>query len=141
MVSKEFILNDIEKHPLAWVLECPKCGSTVNAKFALALSPELGLTYILPYFYCHCNRFQLMEPRPIKLMSYQVILITISFFHLVLTGMTNYILKRQEYYPRPQVEYKAIDLFIVMWYDQIRIKRLEKINGINKDYTVQKTFK
>lgn len=71
---KDFVLTDIERNPLAWEMRCPKCGSVVNGKYALGLAPILGSS-ILPYFYCHCTRFQTMEPRPIQLSFWKRMLV------------------------------------------------------------------
>jgi C4-type Zn-finger protein len=87
------IMNDIEKHPLDWVMECPKCGSTVNARYALSIAPYIGVA-ILPYFYCHCTRFQTMIPRPSKVASRQTVITCGSFTSSVLMRMINYILRR-----------------------------------------------
>ena len=94
MNNNSLILRDIEKNPLEWLIECPKCRSMVNAKYALALAPTLGATYILPHFYCHCTRFQIMEPRPAKLVSFQIIVIVYAFIIILISKMINYVLRK-----------------------------------------------
>ena len=80
------ILLDIERNPLAWKVECPKCGSSVNLKYALALSPILK-TAILPQFYCPCTRFQEMELLPISLTFSRRILLTRVFLSNIFEAM------------------------------------------------------
>jgi len=99
MDSQNSVLRDIERNPTAWVIECPKCGSLVNAKYMLALGPMLGVA-ILPHFYCHCSRFQVMNPRPAKLASSQTVIILYSFMVTVLTKMINYILRGGKFWSR-----------------------------------------
>lgn len=94
MNPKQLILQDIEKHSLDWSIECPKCGSLVNAKYALALAPTLGVT-ILPHFYCHCSRFQVMDPKPNKLFSLQLLVILYSFSLVVLGRIVNLVLRQR----------------------------------------------
>ena len=93
MAATSVILRDIQKNPLQWKLECPLCSSFISAKYALALAPILGID-ILPYFYCHCTRFQVMEPRPAKLVSFQIVVVFYTFITAVLTSMVRYVLRR-----------------------------------------------
>ena len=94
-MTNSALLRDIEAHPTCWVLECPKCGSLVNAQYALALSPILGAT-TLPHFYCPCGRFQIMSPRPSKVASRQTLLVLYS----LLVTLTNYSLRRTRIWAR-----------------------------------------
>jgi len=93
MDGSSIILRDIERSSLDWKLVCPKCGSFVSAKYALALAPILGVT-ILPYFYCHCTRFQVMEPQPSQLTFHRIVIILYTFTTVLLASMVNYILHK-----------------------------------------------
>lgn len=94
MSTREFILADITRHPTDWFIECPKCGSIVNAKYAFSLAPTLGVE-ILPHFYCHCARYQIMNPRPAKLYSAQTTFVICSFFFALLVRMTIFVLRKK----------------------------------------------
>jgi len=88
------ILLDIEKNPLAWKAECPRCGSAVNMKYVLALSPILGVT-ILPHFYCPCTRFQVMELIPVELTPSRRILLARIFLFNIFKSMAKKVNKCQ----------------------------------------------
>ncbi len=93
MIENNVIIRDIERNPLRWKMECPKCGSFVSAKYALALAPVLGVK-ILPHWYCHCTRFQVMNLVPSKLSSFQVIVAFYSFINAILAKIINCALRR-----------------------------------------------
>ena len=93
MGVQTLVQNDMERNPIAWVLECPRCGSLVNLKYALTLAPTIGLPRLLPCFYCPCSRFQVMTLRPARVSSCQALFLVGFFFAVLLSHMTEYVLR------------------------------------------------
>lgn len=93
MSKRTVVLKDVERSPLPWKLLCPRCGSSVSAKYMLDLSPMLGIA-ILPHFYCPCARFQIMKLVPVRLVSFQGLLISYAFITSALACMMNKVFKR-----------------------------------------------
>lgn len=90
MDVEKYILDNVNNNQLSWILECPKCGAMVNAKYAIELT-NTKKENIIQYYYCPCNRYQIMELCPAKIMSYQTIILIYVFIKKLCRNMTKYV--------------------------------------------------